>query len=108
MEQLHNPNLSHPPRREFEGSKAYAARRSGGVNCITLLERGEAVRARCTRAWFLAHARALLVRKRLHIVKYALRRRRGGTRSARTVERQLAVTRTRARLAVFRFRIEQT
>ena len=36
MEQLHIPNLSRPPRREFEEIKSYAPRRGGGVNCITL------------------------------------------------------------------------
>lgn len=34
MEQLHIPNPK-SPRREFEEIKSYAARRGGGVNCIT-------------------------------------------------------------------------
>jgi hypothetical protein len=36
MEQLHIPNLSRPPRREFEEIKSYAARHGRGVKCITL------------------------------------------------------------------------
>src|SRR5580700_3408574 len=62
MEQLHIPDLSRPPRREFEEIKSYAPRRGGGVNCITLSvgSLGRPAREELSRGFLYANPCALL------------------------------------------------